>query len=60
MIVKNVKFERKFLKHTNYKNNFHVYTEMETIPDKPCSEIPESVIELLYRIFSETQKQGKD
>lgn len=59
MTVKNVKFERKFLKHTNYKNDYHVYKGMETIPDKPYSEIPESVIKLLYRIFSETEKQSK-
>ncbi len=57
MTVKNIKFKRDFLKHTNYKNGFHVYTGMETVPDKPDSGIPESVIKLLYRIYSEALKQ---
>lgn len=53
MTVKNIKFKRDFLKHTNYKNGVHVYTGMETVPDKPDSAIPESVIKLLYRIHTE-------
>lgn len=55
MTVKNISFERCFLKHTNYKNSFHVYKGMETTADSKDTEIPESVIKVLYRIFFETQ-----
>ena len=54
MIVKNFSFKRDFLKHTNYKNGYHVYTDMETISDRHGKELPESVIKLLYRIYTET------
>ncbi len=54
MTVKNFRFKRAFLKHTNYKNGYHVYTDMETVSDKSGNELPESVIKLLYRIYTET------
>ncbi len=56
MMVKDVQFERKFLRHSNHKNDYHVYTGMNTIPDKPESNIPESIIKLLYRIHTELKK----
>lgn len=54
MIVKDFSFNRDFLKHTNYKNSYHVYTGMETVSDRSGDELPESVIKLLYRIYTET------
>ena len=54
MIVKEFEFKRDFLKHTNYKNGYHVYTGMETVSDKAGDELPESVIKLLYRIYTES------
>ena len=54
MIVKEFEFKRDFLKHTNYKNGYHVYTDMETVSDKAGDELPESVIKLLYRIYTES------
>ena len=54
MIVKNFSFKRDFLKHTNYKNGYHVYTGMGTVSDRSGEELPESVIRLLYRIHAET------
>ncbi len=54
MTVKNFRFKRDFLKHTNYKNGYHVYTDMETVSDKSGKDLPESVIKLLYRIYTET------
>ena len=50
MIVKDFKFKRDFLKHTNHKNGYHVYTDMATVADKAGDELPDSVIKLLYRI----------
>ena len=60
MKVKDFKFKRDFLKHTNYKNGYHVYTGMETVSDKAGDELPESVIKLLYRIYSESTTQHKE
>ena len=54
MTVKDFRFKRDFLKHTNYKNGYHVYTDMETVSDKYGKDLPESVIKLLYRIHAET------
>lgn len=54
MKVKDVEFNRDFLKHTNFKNGYHVYTGMETVSDKSGEELPESVIKLLYRIYAES------
>ena len=54
MIVKNFEFERDFLRHTNYKNRYHVYTGMETVSDKSGDELPESIVKLLYRIYAES------
>jgi len=54
MIVKEFEFKRDFLKHTNYKNGYHVYTGMETVSDKVGDELPENVIKLLYRIYTES------
>ena len=53
MIVKDFTFKRDFLKHTNHKNGYHVYTDMTTVADKSGDELPDSVIELLYRINAE-------
>jgi hypothetical protein len=60
MKVKDFKFKRDFLKHTNYKNGYHVYTGMETVSDKAGDELPESVIKLLYRIYTESAEQCKE
>ncbi|MCI5845789.1 MAG: hypothetical protein MRZ94_08420 [Oscillospiraceae bacterium] len=54
MKVKDFEFKRDFLKHTNFKNGYHVYTGMETVSDKSGEELPESVIKLLYRIYAES------
>ncbi len=54
MIVKDFTFKRDFLKHTNHKNGYHVYTDMTTVADKSGDELPESVIKLLYRINAES------
>ena len=54
MIVKDFTFKREFLKHTNHKNGYHVYTDMTTVADKAGDELPDSVIELLYRIYAES------
>lgn len=54
MIVKDFSFKRDFLKHTNFKNGYHVYTGMETVSDRSGEELPESVIKLLYRIYADT------
>lgn len=54
MTVKNFRFGRDFLKHTNFKNGYHVYTGMDTVSDRSGAELPESVIKLLYRIYAET------
>lgn len=54
MIVKDFKFNRDFLKHTNFKNEYHVYTGMDTVSDKSGEEFPDSVIKLLYRIYAES------
>ena len=53
-IVKDFTFKREFLKHTNHKNGYHVYTDMTTVADKSGDELPDSVIELLYRIYAES------
>ena len=53
MTVKDFRFGRDFLKHTNYKNGYHVYTNMDTVSDRSGEELPESIIKLLYRIYSE-------
>ena len=60
MKVKDFKFKRDFLKHTNYKNGYHVYTDMETVSDKAGDELPESVIKILYRIYIESIEQDKE
>lgn len=54
MKVKDFEFKRDFLKHTNFKNGYHVYTGMETVSDKSGEEFPDSVIKLLYRIYAES------
>ena len=53
MIVKSFEFKRDFLKHTNFKNGYHVYNGMDTVSDKSGDELPESLIKLLYRIYAE-------
>ena len=60
MKAKELEFERKFLKHTNYKNGCHVYTGMGTVSDKSGAELPESVIKLLYRIYVETAEKPEE
>ena len=60
MKAKELEFERKFLKHTNYKNGSHVYTGKETVSDKSGAELPESVINLLYRIYVETAEKTEE
>lgn len=60
MKVKDFKFERNFLRHTNFKNRYHVYTGMETVSDKSGDEIPDSVIKLLYRIYTESAKKNEE
>ena len=60
MKVKDFKFERNFLRHTNFKNRYHVYTGMETVSDKSGDEIPDSVIKLLYRIYAESSKKNEE
>ncbi|MBE6850946.1 MAG: hypothetical protein IKL00_06600 [Oscillospiraceae bacterium] len=54
MTIKDFRFKRDFLKHTNFKNGYHVYSGMETVSDRSGEELPESVIKLLYRINAET------
>ena len=53
MTVKDFRFGRDFLKHTNFKNGYHVYTGMDTVTDRSGEELPESIIKLLYRIYAE-------
>ena len=53
MTVKDFRFERDFLKHTNFKNGYHVYTGMDTVTDRSGDELPESIIKLLYHIYAE-------
>ena len=53
MTVKDFRFGRDFLKHTNFKNGYHVYTDMDTVTDRLGNELPESIIKLLYRIYAE-------
>ena len=53
MIVRNFSFKRDFLKHTNYKNGYHVYSGMGTVSDRSGEELPESIIKLLYHIYAE-------
>ena len=53
MTVKDFRFGRDFLKHTNFKNGYHVYTGMETVSDRSGEELPESIIKLLYHIYAE-------
>ena len=60
MIVKDFSFKRDFLKHTNFKNCYHVYTGMETVSDRSGDELPESVIKLLYRIYAEAAAADND
>lgn len=60
MKVKEFEFERGFLKHTNFKNGYHVYTGMETVSDKLGEELPDSVIKLLYRIYAESVMQKEE
>lgn len=52
-MVKKVTFEKSQLKCTNYKNGYHIYKKIETVADKPDTGIPDSVINLLYRIYFE-------
>lgn len=54
MIVKDFKFKRDFLRHSNYKNGYHVYNGMDTVSDKSGDALPDSLITLLYRIYAET------
>lgn len=54
-MVRNIQFERKFLKHKNYTRNYHVYTGMHTIANRSEVEIPESIVKLLYRICLESK-----
>ena len=60
MKVKDFEFNRDFLKHTNFKNGYHVYTGMETVSDKSGEELPDSVIRLLYRIYTESASQNEE
>ena len=60
MKVKYFEFKRDFLKHTNFKNGYHVYTGMETVSDKSGEELPDSVINLLYRIYVESASQKEE
>lgn len=60
MIVKDFSFNRDFLKHTNFKNGYHVYTGMETVSDKSGDDLPESIIKLLYRIYTESADQHEE
>lgn len=60
MKVKDFKFERNFLRHTNFKNRYNVYTGMETVSDKSGDELPDSVIKLLYRIYTESAKKNEE
>lgn len=60
MKVKDFEFKRDFLKHTNFKNGYHVYTGMETVSDKSGEELPDSVINLLYRIYVESASQKEE
>ena len=53
MTVKDFRFGRDFLKHTNFKNGYHVYTGIETVSDRSGDELPESIIKLLYHIYAE-------
>ena len=53
MTVKDFRFGRGFLKHTNFKNGYHVYTGMDTVTDRSGDELPESIIKLLYHIYAE-------
>ena len=53
MTVKDFRFGRDFLKHTNFKNGYHVYTGMETVSDRSGDKLPESIIKLLYHIYAE-------
>ena len=53
MTVKDFRFRRDFLKHTNYKYGYHVYNGMETVSDKFGGTLPDSVIKLLYHIYTE-------
>lgn len=54
MKVKDFEFNRDFLKHTNFKNGYHVYTGIETVSDTLGEGLPDSVIKLLYRIYAES------
>lgn len=60
MKVKDFEFKRDFLKHTNFKSGYHVYTGMETVSDKSGEELPDSVINLLYRIYVESASQKEE
>lgn len=60
MKVKKFEFNRDFLKHTNFKSGYHVYTGMETVSDKSGEELPDSVINLLYRIYVESASQKEE
>lgn len=54
MIARKFEFDRSFLKYQNYKNRYHIYTDMETVSDKFGKVLPDSVIKLLYRIYTES------
>jgi hypothetical protein len=54
MIVKDFSFNRNFLKHANYTNGYHVYTGMKTISDQSGNAFPDSIVKLLYRIYTES------
>lgn len=60
MIIKDFNFKRDFLKHTNYKNGYHVYTGMETVSDRSGNELPDSIIKLLYRIYAEAESTNNE
>lgn len=60
MVVKDFRFNRDFLKHTNFKNGYHVYTGMETVSDKSGDDLPDSIIKLLYRIYAESANRNEE
>lgn len=59
MKAERFEFQRNFLKHTNFKNGYHVYTNMKTVSDQSGAELPASVIRLLYQIGTEAQKEDQ-
>ena len=60
MVVKDFRFNRDFLKHTNFKNGYHVYTGIETVSNKSGDDLPDSIIKLLYRIYAESANRNEE